>query len=282
MSDGSRISSAGTTERSAHTSAGARPQRPTTWRPMCSLSRGANETTSPTTYWLYAVASREVLHTLRASSRQGSLHARAAGHADAIVPDGTTDVDSRIADEGPVNRARGRLSGRDAEALRLGAARTERDRDGPRYLTGCCSRSAPDTPTGPMVQRDVLPQTTAVDPINAQALPPLDPAGGFFPLPSMMGRTGVSTRFTPTPSTPGQRRYQTAGRSASPAAWPRPPTFLPAVATSGRVGWVDYHELTDRARPQLTDDGLSQQPIPVYDQDGRTIIGSADVSRPIP
>jgi len=59
-----------------------------------------------------------------------------------------------------------------------------------------------------------------------------------------------------------------------------PPDLVPAVATNGKSGWVDYHLFTDQAHPQLTPEGTSQAPIPVYGADGTTLIGEADVSQP--
>lgn len=50
------------------------------------------------------------------------------------------------------------------------------------------------------------------------------------------------------------------------------PDLVPAVATNGRAGWVEHH--------QLTGEGTRQAPIPVYGADGTTVIGEADVSQP--
>ena len=51
------------------------------------------------------------------------------------------------------------------------------------------------------------------------------------------------------------------------------------------VTWDPYRAgnqeaLTERARPRLTPEGISQAPIPVYGADGTTVIGKADVSAP--
>ena len=58
------------------------------------------------------------------------------------------------------------------------------------------------------------------------------------------------------------------------------PDLVPAVATNGAWGWIDYGLLTDQGRPRLTTGGTSQAPVPVYGDDGRTQIGLADVSEP--
>lgn len=71
--------------------------------------------------WLYGVASREVLHILRTRSRQGTLISRLATTASTSVADTAADTDDRVAAYGPVTQALGRLSGADAEVLRLWA-----------------------------------------------------------------------------------------------------------------------------------------------------------------
>lgn len=63
---------------------------------------------------------------------------------------------------------------------------------------------------------------------------------------------------------------------------------MPAVATNGRAGWVDYQQLTWDSDlltwqvndPQLTSEGTSRASIPVYTADGTTVVGEADVSQP--
>lgn len=71
--------------------------------------------------WLYGVASREVLRTLRETSRYASLHTRLSGQADHPIPDSANEVADRVSAAGPVNQALGRLPGPDAEVLRLWA-----------------------------------------------------------------------------------------------------------------------------------------------------------------
>jgi hypothetical protein len=126
------------------------------------------------------------------------------------------------------------------------------------------------------VQRDALPLTDAFDPHNAQHLAPLNPAAGL----------GIDV-------SPGThwRLYAVYTDSLNPESAPvgngkmlgipsnmTIPDLVPAVATNGRSGWLDYHLLTEQARPQLTPEGTSQAPLPLYGADGTTVIGKADVS----
>ncbi len=71
--------------------------------------------------WLYAVAAREVLHTLRAGSMRGDLHARLATRVDLVTPDESSAVVDRVSAAGPVHAALARLAAADAEVLRLWA-----------------------------------------------------------------------------------------------------------------------------------------------------------------
>lgn len=136
-----------------------------------------------------------------------------------------------------------------------------------------------DKPSGPMVQRDVLPLTNAVDPSSAQALPPLDVKRGLPVTVDKGTHWRVYAVFTSafnstTAELPDGRRLGIPNNME----WP---DLVPAVATNGRAGWINYKVLTDQGHPTLTDSGLTQKPIPVYDQDGETILGTADVSRSI-
>lgn len=127
----------------------------------------------------------------------------------------------------------------------------------------------------PMVQRDNLPLTAVHDPRDAQRIPPLDPAVGV-PIgvdPGTHWRLYVvyTDQFLPGHAPAGDGR--TLG---IPAQFPT--DLVPMVATNGRSGYVDYRLLTDAGHPMLTADGTSQPPLPVYDVDGTTVIGHADVS----
>lgn len=51
------------------------------------------------------------------------------------------------------------------------------------------------------------------------------------------------------------------------------------VGINGEAGWVEYDLLTYGANPRLTADGVQQAPVPLYDTDGTTVIGKADVSQ---
>ena len=133
---------------------------------------------------------------------------------------------------------------------------------------------------GPLnkVQRDALPLTDAFDPANAQDLVPLVPAAGLAidVSPGTHWRLyavytdGLNPRSAPVGN----------GRILGLPSSLTIPDMVPAVATNGKSGWVDYHLLADHAHPQLTPEGTTQAPIPVYGADGTTVIGQADVSQP--
>lgn len=130
-----------------------------------------------------------------------------------------------------------------------------------------------------MIQRDALPLTDTVDPQNAQALAAVDPASGFDVGVDPGSRWRLYAVFTDTlnPSLASLASGRTLGIPGNDA----PPDLVPAVSTQGRAGWVDYSLLTGRDQPELAE-GTRQAPIPVYDEDGVTQIGVADVSRSYP
>lgn len=155
--------------------------------------------------------------------------------------------------------------------------------DGPRCFTagGGIEFSDGVGPQGrherPLVQRDALPLTDRRDAANPQQLDPLDPARGV----AIDVEPGTHWRLyavytdglNPEPAPVGNG--QTLGIPSNPTM----PDLVPAVATNGRAGWVAYSLLITEAKPTLTGTGVEQPPIPVYDTDGLTIIGEADVSR---
>jgi hypothetical protein len=132
--------------------------------------------------------------------------------------------------------------------------------------------------TSPKVQRDALPLTSAPDPHNAQKLEPVNPAVGL-PIDVHPGThrrlyAVYTNNFNPDPAPVGN------GLTLGIASNEAPPDLIPAVASNGKPGWISYHALTDKAPVQLTPDGTRQAPIPAYDDDGETVIGSVDVSQP--
>ncbi|MDF2093334.1 hypothetical protein P0Y31_13365 [Knoellia sp. 3-2P3] len=150
--------------------------------------------------------------------------------------------------------------------------------DGLRCATPGGSVEGPNSPDYTKVQRDALPLTSATDPSNAQVLAPVDPAKGI-PVDVDAGThwrlyAVYTDRLNPKSAPVGD------GRILGIPSNTEMPDLVPAVANNGKSGWVDYHQLTDQAKPTLTDIGTSQAPIPVYEDDGRTIIGNIDVSRP--
>jgi hypothetical protein len=128
-----------------------------------------------------------------------------------------------------------------------------------------------------LVQRDALPLTDDIDPTNPQSLDTTDPTGGVV----IDVDAGTHWRLY---------AVYTDGLSPEPAPVSNGltlgipsngivPDLVPAVATNGEAGWVSYSLLLTEAQPRLTPEGASQPPIPVYDEDGMTVIGEADVSR---
>lgn len=71
--------------------------------------------------WLYAVASREVLHVRRSYQRRHDLGTRVAAFGDRAAPNETDAATDRIAAHDPVSRAMRHLTESDAEILRLWA-----------------------------------------------------------------------------------------------------------------------------------------------------------------
>jgi hypothetical protein len=129
----------------------------------------------------------------------------------------------------------------------------------------------------PLVQRDALPVTAGADPANPQRLDPVDPASGV----EIDVEPGTHWRLyavytdglNPEPAPVGNG--QTLGIPSNSTM----PDLVPAEATNGRAGWVEYSLLITEAQPTLTPEGAAQPPIRVYDTDGLTVIGEADVSQ---
>lgn len=71
--------------------------------------------------WLYSVASREVLHAHRTTTRRESMVLRFAAAEDVTAPDSSEETAARLSAAGPVTDALSRLPDADAEILRLWA-----------------------------------------------------------------------------------------------------------------------------------------------------------------
>jgi hypothetical protein len=136
----------------------------------------------------------------------------------------------------------------------------------------------------PKVTGGALPLTDAFDPHNAQRIPPVNPAVGVAIDVSRGTHWRVYAVYTdsidPKSAPVGNGKILGVPNLTTV-------DLVPAVATNGKPGWVDYSALTWESRnltwngvPQLTPQGTSQAPIPVYGADGTTVIGKADVSAP--
>ncbi len=135
-----------------------------------------------------------------------------------------------------------------------------------------------DGPEGAVkIEPDAIPLTDAADADNAQELKPFDPTLGF----EVDVNAGTHWRLCAVYTDQLNPTAATAkdGRLLGIPSNNAQPELVPAVATNGERAWVDHHELTDAARPRLTSTGVSQAPLPAYDDDGTTVIGSVDVSR---
>jgi hypothetical protein len=148
--------------------------------------------------------------------------------------------------------------------------------NGPRCFTAGGGVEGPHE--RPLVQRDALPLTTWVDEANAQRLDPIDPVRGVVvdvePGTHWRLYAVYTDGLNPEPAPVGN------GLTLGIPNQSTIPDLVPAAATNGKAGWVRYSLLISEAQPTLTADGVEQPPIPVYDTDGLTIIGEADVSQP--
>lgn len=148
--------------------------------------------------------------------------------------------------------------------------------DGPRCFTAGGGVEGPHE--GPLVQRDALPLTARADEANPQRLDPMDPARGVVvdvePETHWRLYAVYTDGLNPEPAPVGNG--MTLGIPSNTTM----PDLIPAVATNGKAGWVRYSLLISEAQPTLTADGVEQPPIPVYDTDGLTMIGEAEVSQP--
>ncbi len=117
------------------------------------------------------------------------------------------------------------------------------------------------------VQRDALPLTDQTDKNNAQVLPRFDPARGL-PVDVELGTRWRLYVVYADSLNPRTARADNGKILGIPGNEP-PPNLVPAVTTEGRKGWIDY--------VQLTLGGPDQTDLPVYDDEGVKIIGTADV-----
>ena len=128
------------------------------------------------------------------------------------------------------------------------------------------------------VQRDALPVTDDIDPSNAQEIDRLDPASGVVI--DVAAGTYWRLYAVYTDGLNPEVAPMDDGRTLGIPSNTSLPDLVPAVGTNGKAGWVEYDLLTYAANPRLAADGVQQAPVPVYDADGTTVIGEADVSKP--
>ncbi|MFN8075637.1 MAG: hypothetical protein U0Q15_09475 [Kineosporiaceae bacterium] len=126
-----------------------------------------------------------------------------------------------------------------------------------------------------MTDRGNLPVTDEPDPTDPQRLDALDPARGLPVRVDGGARWRLYAVYLP------QREMRDAPvgdgrRLGVPSV--STTDLVPAVTGEGRQGWIEYRALVEPRDVELTADGVTQPPLPVYAGDGVTVIGQADVS----
>lgn len=127
-------------------------------------------------------------------------------------------------------------------------------------------------------QRDALPLTGLPDPSNVQVLDPLDPAVGLPITTNPHAHWRLYATYTDRLN-PRSIQLEDGRRLGLPSN-DVPPALVPVVADNGRTGYVDSELLLDGAPVRLTSDGTSQDPLPVYDDNGHAVIGEVTVDTP--
>ena len=127
------------------------------------------------------------------------------------------------------------------------------------------------------VDRGALPTTAGVDETNPQRLVPLDGS-------SIQVQVNAGTHWRLYAVFTDKYAYENGtldnGKTLAIPGIERA-DYLPAVTTDGRPGWVSYDDLTHNADVELTPTGVHQEPLTVFDADGRTEIGIADVNQTV-
>lgn len=160
---------------------------------------------------------------------------------------------------------------------------------GARYLTyelACFDGTSCGTPAGSVegpddgqvkIDRGALPTTAVIDDTNPQRLSPLGES-------SLQIEVNAGTHWRLYTVYTAQYDFdngtlpdgQTLGIPGID-----PADYLPAVTTDGRSGWVSYRDLTHDAEVELTPSGVRQDPLTVFDADGVTEIGVADINKTV-
>ncbi len=118
-----------------------------------------------------------------------------------------------------------------------------------------------------MVERGAVPVTDRYDPINPQKLAPLDDGLPIEVDDGAHWRLYAVFAYSRDPQAGRLEDGRTLGIPGVEVV-----DLVPATATNGETGWVDYVELTTR----------SNTSIQVYDQDGETVLGEADLTVTVP
>lgn len=129
-------------------------------------------------------------------------------------------------------------------------------------------------------QRDAVPLTDVFDPTNPQDLEPLPATGLTIDTDRTAHWRLYATyvdRLNPRTVRLGDGRVL-----GLPGNQMQLPALVPVIADNGTPGYVDSYTLLDGAVLELTDDGTEQNPLPVYSDDGTTVVGEVTVDTPYP
>lgn len=137
-----------------------------------------------------------------------------------------------------------------------------------------------DAPVAAIVDRGSFPLTEWVDPVDAQVKPILSPDRG---LPIAVD-PGTHWRLYAIYTDRLELDAATLedGRTLGVPSHSSIPDLMPAETTTGEPGWIDYQHLTWGAAPRPGEVGPDPDPLPVYDADGHTVIGTAEVDATYP
>lgn len=139
-----------------------------------------------------------------------------------------------------------------------------------------------DTPAPVLVDRGSFPLTSWSDPIDAQQDKPVLVPGEGLPLTVMDADTHWRLYAIYTDRLELDPAPLSDGRTLGVPSHSSIPNLIPGETIDGEPGWIDYEQLTWEAAPWPGEAGPRPDPIPVYDGDGQTVIGTADVSATYP
>ncbi|WP_256840401.1 hypothetical protein [Ornithinimicrobium faecis] len=138
---------------------------------------------------------------------------------------------------------------------------------------------ASDSPSA-LVDRGSFPLTSWTDPMDVADKPTLVPSEGL----PITVEVGTHWRLYAIYTDRLELDAATLedGRTLGVPSFSLMPDLMPAETTTGESGWIDYEQFTTGAAPRPGDVGPRPDPLPVYDADGHTVIGTAEVDATYP